>query len=187
MGKTSLARFCAATCSEAAVPEIRIEAGQIWTQSLRAALAACGLETPASLAGNETECLAELLCGPNHPEFVLLDNLENSDQLARLVPPATRSRVIATGRVRGELSLGECRFITVGRMDDREAERMIRGRLPRLSRRQVADLDAELEGYPLVIRYACKLLREHGVRHWSAEYLADHHRYLVGPAIVLRG
>lgn len=162
MGKTSLARACAANLGNR-VPEIRIEAGRIWTESLRRALAVCGHEITGTLAGHESEYLAELLSGPHSPQFVLLDNLENSDQLARLLLPGTTARVIATCRVRGERRLDSCRFITVGRMADSEAEQMIRDRLPRLSRRQAAYLASELEGYPLVIRYACTLLRNQDV------------------------
>jgi hypothetical protein len=163
MGKTSLARACVATLGEQTIPEIRIEHDRIWTESLRTALRDCDIEAAGSLAGRENEYLIELLSGPKHPEFVLLDNFENSDQLAKLLPPGTRSRVIATCRARGERRLHEARFITVGRMDDREAEQMVRDRLPRLSRRQASYLAAELEGYPLVIHYACRLLANQDV------------------------
>lgn len=163
MGKTSLARACAGTLGEQTVPVIRIERGRIWTDDLRRAFVACNAVVPASLVGHENEYLVELLCGDKHPPFVILDNLESTDQLVKLAPPETRSRIIATSRARGELRLSGARFINVGRMDDLEAEQMIRDRLPRLSRRQVTYLASELEGFPLVIRYACRLLANQDV------------------------
>jgi hypothetical protein len=106
MGKTSLARDLAISSKGIRGPEIRVHRHKIVTRTLRAALAMHGITVEGVIADHEDEFLAELTCGGQHPEFVLLDNLETTDDLAHILPPTTRSILVVTSRAKGKLPLG---------------------------------------------------------------------------------
>jgi ATPase family associated with various cellular activities (AAA) len=179
MGKTWLARAAAASQAGAAVPEISIGPSGIDTASLISALRLCQVEVEGPPDGHERKHLAALLSDEKAPAFLLIDNLDSADDLGRLLPPLSNIRrtvVVATCRVRSEAIPG-ARFIAVGTMSSGEAETLIRSGVNHLSQEEAAYLAARLDGYPLAIRFACRILRSRttGVEEFCRAIKADVH------------
>jgi hypothetical protein len=141
-------------------PRIRIEAGSIVSQDVDSVLSLHGI---TDIPTDSRKGLARLLCDERGPDMVVLDDLESTAQLHDLLPPVTRSTVIATCR-RQERVPGHCQLVQVGAMEPAEAVLMAQQRIPALS-----NADAELlavttlHRYPLLINHACTLLASRGV------------------------
>lgn len=176
MGKSWLAAELIKEAVQAAELWLRIRVmnGQIFVPDLRAALLAQQIKTPVSSEG-APELLASLLCDPHAPRFVLLDNLETSDELRSLLPTSTKSMVVATCRSIGQVLPTGAQVIRVGRMTEAEALASIEQRLPEVENAQASQLARFLYGYPLVIRYACALIQETGlsIRDFCADLRRD--------------
>lgn len=101
----------------------------------------------------------DLLVSPEAPDYLIIDNLEDSGLLSRLVPEQTQTRVVVTAR--RELSAVSARaHIEVGDLGPSEAKDMVCSLLPQTASPEAASLLAERVGRrPLAIRAACGLLR----------------------------
>jgi hypothetical protein len=177
MGKTWLARAALESTAGEAVPEILVEAAGIAPKSLAGLLSRYEVDSGGLLPGSEREALARLLGSEQAPAFVLIDNLDSVDDLARLLPPLANvptTVVVATCRARSE-AIPACRFIDVDTMSDTEAESLIQIGLPHLSPNDTAYLASELENYPLAIRFGCRILQHQtvGVEEFCREIKAN--------------
>jgi hypothetical protein len=78
--------------------------------------------------------------------------------LTEFVPDSLNATVIATCRSSADIPSGWS-SIAVGRMTEDESNDMVARTMPKLSPKDVSQLAASCQGYPLAIKYACTLLR----------------------------
>jgi len=154
MGKTWLAR----AVTEGA-PLVRVTSGTINTLDLASAYEMCGLDSRELGGLNPNVALVRLIAGKQAPRFVVLDNLESTDELRQLLPTnETTSIVVATCRIKGAVLPSTCQLVQVRRMRNSEAIRMVERRIPQLTEEGADDLALRFAGgYPLVIAYVCDL------------------------------
>lgn len=177
MGKACLveATLQSIASNESEVCEIRMEAGEIHFRDLQAAIVTRGIELPAMVMLDPLERLTLLVKSQQAPRFVVLYDIESTDELHRLLPRTARSTIIATCRRIGSHHPEWWRVIEVPRLSSAEARAMIQGLLPSLSEREVSCLDACLQGYPLVIWYAAHLIDQNNVpvQEFCADLVSD--------------
>lgn len=159
MGKTWFARAVARLGDGSEAPVIRVESGEIEEPDLQDACQRFGVKPESAISSDLRAYLTLLLCGEHAPKFVILDNLDSTDELVRLLPPGhTRSIVVATARKRGALLRAGWRFIDVGKMDVDEAIDLVHRHASQLSPEDTRMLASSLAGHPLAITYACRLV-----------------------------
>jgi hypothetical protein len=168
IGKTWLACNLTSTPDGAQAPRIRFEIGE--RQDIVGSLENVNIETVRSIQEAEGEYLAKLICGEKAPPFVVLDNLQDTSDLRRILPSHQRSTIVATCRTAQDVPHG-CRVIRVGHMEEAEALSLIQRQLPRATPGEAELLAAQLHGYPLVISYACGLLTNPGLN--IVQFCAD--------------
>ena len=99
-----------------------------------------------------------LLASERAPGVLILDNLESTVQLTQLVSLPARPIVIATCRRAEQVPAG-WQTINVGSMSLDEATSMVEKLLPDLSEADARALATEFAVYPLIVDYACRLLK----------------------------
>lgn len=161
IGKTWLAEALIREKCDGTIPAlIRIIDGKVSTVDLTAALAHSNSVSPHELIKSPNEHLASYLCGELAPPFVLLDGLESTDDLVRVLPTATRSVVVACCIRQGQKASDSFQMVRVMGLKKREAERIVKLRLPDLDAASVTKVTEALDGYPLAVRFACEVLRQ---------------------------
>jgi len=150
MGKTFLVRRLARNSDGTEALRIRVMNGVPWRADLEGALVASGMSAGQSMSA--------LLCGPQAPEIVVLDNFDTGDQLDVLRPINAKSLIVATCRAKGMNPPSDCYWIEVGSLDNGQALELIRLRASNLSDEDVRLLVSSLGGHALSIRIASTLL-----------------------------
>ncbi|WP_433268956.1 hypothetical protein ACQPZF_05615 [Actinosynnema sp. CS-041913] len=157
MGKTALAKVLAP-----GAPFIHFEDGEPWREHLSAAVLRHHPEV--GHAGLDSAALlAVLMHGRRENPFLVLDNLQSSEELNKLVPHDAAAVVIATCRQSGEGAPLWCHEILVDVMTKDEASQFARQLVPSLSVDAVTSVVNTLGRYPLAIEVACSLARSSGV------------------------
>jgi hypothetical protein len=163
MGKTWLATALARLDDGSQAPVVRVVSGKISVPDLQSACHRFGVEIGKAISSDPSAYLTLLLCEASAPKFVILDNLESTDELRHLLPrDGTKSIVVATARNRGDLVRAGWKFVDVGKMDDEEAVGLVARQAPQLSHDDALMLVSSLAGYPLAISNACGLFVEQG-------------------------
>lgn len=159
MGKTVAAKALTDKySSRPPAPLIRFIDGQISAIDLQVALQRQGVAVPHITSENAQENLVRLISAEEAPEFVILDNFEDIDQVAAMLPYHTESRIVATCRAIGKAGLSKFDFINVSKMTNDEASAMVMMRIPDLSSADATDIAEVLGCYPLAISHACGLI-----------------------------
>jgi hypothetical protein len=171
MGKTWFARHIVRYEDDREVPRVRSFRGKLLTRDVSAILAQFPEVAKDVVANTPEDYLAALLSNPEGPPLLILDNLENADELAGLLPANLNAIVLVTCRHRGVHPPDSCKSIEVGPMLPHEAMAMIMRRIPALSEDSVGRLATTLGGYPLAIGYACSLLEHSDI---SPQALCDY-------------
>jgi hypothetical protein len=158
MGKSWLARAVVAehASDPANVAVIRAQ-GNISKADLHTALTAAGMDADSVEFGDVAFHLARLVNDERAPEFVLIDGLDDAAILSKLLPPLTRSVIVATARFMSR-HVGEMSIIEIGPMSADEAVEFMQRHLPNLSNDDADLLNQKIHGFPLVIHHACPLL-----------------------------
>lgn len=122
----------------------------------------------ATFFSMETEQLerafAAHLSSDDAPDALILDDVEDSSLIARLVPPRAmlRTLVVVTSR-EDVLPAGYGKAITVTAMEEREAKELAQSLLPDASRQELHELVEVLGMLPLAIDHVCVGLLKDGV------------------------
>lgn len=165
MGKTVAAKALTDKySSRPPAPLIRFIDGQISEIDLQVALQRQGVAAPHITSENAQENLVRLISAENAPEFVILDNFENLDQVAALLPYHTESCIVATCRAMGKVVPSKFDVISVSKMTNDEASAMAMRLIPDLSSADASDIAEVLDCYPLAICHACTLITGTHVR-----------------------
>lgn len=156
MGKTWLAEAVAP-----GAPRIRFHSGEMKRQDFIAAFESREVSADILSNADPAVLLALLLNGNDAPPFVILDDLDCTDQIAPFLPAEpTKSVLVVTCRTKGNAFMDIGSVVRVGTMERKEAIRQVRGLLPN-SDESDADLIANtFHDYPLVIAYACRAYKE---------------------------
>jgi tetratricopeptide (TPR) repeat protein len=176
MGKTWLVRSIVKLADGSAAPVIRVHEGRPYLPDVQQAIAAYPIDTSRLIAAEPEAYLTLLLSDESGPDRVVLDGLETADELTDFLPASpTSSVVVATCRAKGNFPPDDCQFIRVDKMSSDESIEMVRRFLPQLSGEDAAYLAKTVNGYPIVLRYACALLANSSsiVRDFCQELLTD--------------
>lgn len=151
MGKTSLAETFASAYSL-----VRCDDGKPHLGDLKVALKkSCPDSREALTTDNVLPLLAELLSADPGPRVVVLDNLQSTDELTRLVPRNTVATVLATCRESGTAAPPWCEEIQIDTMTEVEATSMAKLLSPTLSDDDAKFLAEASGGYPLMVTTVC--------------------------------
>jgi hypothetical protein len=160
MGKTSIAKAIACGLSWKSWIQVEFDNGQPRLTSLSGALTSCGLDARGLTPDNATVMLSALTCSANGPEYVVLDNLDSTDELISLVSSSTRSTVLATCRAVGTNTAVAYEQIDVSVMTQDEAKDMIMRRLPTVSDVEASYIAQIFGFYPLAIDHLCRVVKK---------------------------
>jgi len=106
--------------------------------------------------------LAKLMCMRHGPQFIVLDNLQSTSELRRLIPMNTAATVVATCREIGDGEPSGCLHVTVGTMETDEAMRLAVLLQPSLDNESSQFIAVALDCYPLIISALCGLANATG-------------------------
>lgn len=151
MGKTSIVR----AMTEGS-PFIEFHNGEPYLIELQVALERyCPDRKTTVTSGNALSTLATLLSIEQGPRFVVLDNLQSTNELRKLVPFDVNTVVIATCRESGESAPPWLKEIKIDTMEDSDAVELAKLLSPSLNDENAVFIAETLEGYPLIIEAAC--------------------------------
>ena len=174
MGKTTLAvELAKDTTTELPAPLIQVTQGEIAAKDIAAMLALYEFQSPTN--PDPLVQLSTFLCAPLAPTFFVLDNLDSSDELSKLLPRTTKSTIIATCRRKGDAPLRHASYINVGNMTRVEASQLIKIYLSDLPADDVRHVAEMFGNYPLVLSYVaatCRNLRM-GIKDFCIEPATD--------------
>lgn len=159
MGKTFLAQFLAGE----AAPLIELKDGRLNSVQVQAVAEAWLPGDHVVTDENARTIFAKLLMAPSSTGFLVLDNLQSTDELKDFVPPNTTTVVIATSRTSGKKSPSWCQEIRVGRMTLNESTELVKRIAPSLAGADGGYLVASLHCYPLALSVACGMVIATGV------------------------
>lgn len=159
MGKTALAKdfIQLKTQQQKKVVEVIASSREALERSLQKAVSVDSTgKQLASIASLEA-AFTERLRSPVGPEFVLIDDLVDTELLVRLTDGAVKTKFLVTSRHRVP-SVSPDHHIEVGELELDERVPYVRKYMPGCLEEDAAMLAGELHGYPLAIKAACGLL-----------------------------
>jgi hypothetical protein len=161
IGKTWLASWLLSReqAKGASAVFIRMGNGNVHMPDLQAAYSELDIDPSRMLSQNPQDLLAHLICCREAPQFVLLDGLFSSDELAALPIAAARATIIATCRTEGSIPMRRAKTIRLIPMTLTESVGLIMSRLDSCPVDEAAELAVALQGYPLAMSYGCDLVK----------------------------
>ncbi|CAM4363902.1 NB-ARC domain-containing protein [Nocardia ninae] len=116
--------------------------------------------------------LRTLLASDDAPQVTILDNIQDSNTLRRVLPVEPRHRVIVTSR-RKLIADPTAASVFVGNMEDEEAQELVAAHAPTLDSQQVAEVAEMLDNRPLAIVHGCACLSRRPFNNNISEFKAE--------------
>jgi len=164
VGKSGTGKTALAEALTGGAPTIRVRSGEPQKQDFVYAFQA--KIDPKTIQEVDSAILfAQLVAGPEAPEFVTVDVNQTAEQLSSFIPHNDhKSIIVVTCRAVGDWDRIEARcVIDVENMELAEAQQLVSSLLPGASSQDAHFVASTFDRYPLAIKLVCRGLLVHGI------------------------